>query len=402
MKLFLVMIALGTSFTSFAQVWKTLPKGVRILGYRNVTTSKVTSNYDKFRSETPLGTQFTINAETLNKAMGGGLEAALPAQVYQNLEIGSYQIDASAQFNVHGTGFGYGLTNKVMLYTEIAYYQARVDAKIKRLKGNTYQSAKRICEQNSNGAYDTTICANLEAMIDANENTIQSWVTNKEGYQPLGNWQGSGYGDMETGVMINLVDKGYTGFLYYPGVIVPTGRVDDPDILQDVGFGDGQWDLFNEIGTGYVVNDSLSFGTTLRYTYQHPGKREMRVPGSREYTLSDQSADFEFKYGDRINYMLNMTYSMNDWLSFTPIYRYMRQQSTKYDSDFGEADSILGYNTDKYEHQAQLTTTVSSIQPFLKKKFILPAQINLNLVQTVSGKNVPKVGRFELEFRMLF
>lgn len=402
MKQFLVLLTLGCSFSAVAQVWKTLPKNVRIMGYRNVITSKVTSNFDQFRSESPLGAQFKIDANTANTALGGGLESSLPPEVYKNLVVGEYAVDASAQFNVHGTGFGYGITNKVMFYTEIAYYQAQVNTKIKRLKGNTYEKTKRLCEDNSQGVYDTTICQNLGMLIDANESTVQSFVTNSLGYKPIGNWQGAGYGDMETGLMINVLDKGYTGLLFYPGVIVPTGRTDDPDILQDVGFGDGQYDLFSELGTGYVVNDRISFGTTLRYTYQAPGDRELRVPSYRDMTLSSEKDSFDFKYGDRINWMINGTYAMNDWLSFTPVYRYMRQQASTYSSSNSDANKFLSYNTDKYEHQMQFTTSVSSIQPFLKKKFILPATINMNLVQTMGGKNVPKVGRFELELRMLF
>jgi hypothetical protein len=100
--------------------------------------------------------------------------------------------------------------------------------------------------------------------------------------------------------------------------------------------------------------------------------------------------------------MVNSTIGFNDWLSITPMYRFMYQASSVYSSQNNIADEYLGYNSDKMEHQVQLTTSVSSIQPFLKKKFLLPAQINLNLVQTVAGKNVPKVGRFELELRMLF
>ncbi len=94
--------------------------------------------------------------------------------------------------------------------------------------------------------------------------------------------------------------------------------------------------------------------------------------------------------------------AINDWLSFTPTYRVLYQMPSQYTSEQTEADKYLGYNSDKMEHQVQLTTTVSSIQPFMKKKFLLPAQINMNVVQTVAGKNVPKVARFELELRMLF
>jgi hypothetical protein len=202
--------------------------------------------------------------------------------------------------------------------------------------------------------------------------------------------------------MAKVVDKGVWGVMLYPGLILPTGREDDPNILQDVGFGDGQFDFFTEVATGYVVNDYFNLGTTLRYTYQAATTKELRIPSSRDFTLSSEKGDFNVKYGDKINWMLNSTFAFNDWLSFTPVYRFLYQLPSEFNSQYGMADKYLSYNTDKIEHQVQLTTTISTIQPFLKKKFMLPAQINMNLVQTVAGKNVPKVGRFELEFRMLF
>jgi hypothetical protein len=86
----------------------------------------------------------------------------------------------------------------------------------------------------------------------------------------------------------------------------------------------------------------------------------------------------------------------------TPVYRFMYQTPSEYSSKFTQADEYLGYNSDKQEHQVQLTTSFSTITPFLKKQFVLPAQINVNAVQTVAGKNVPKASRFEVEIRMLF
>ena len=108
------------------------------------------------------------------------------------------------------------------------------------------------------------------------------------------------------------------------------------------------------------------------------------------------------KYGDKINWTLNSTISINDWVSFTPVYRFMYQMPSEYDSEYKAANEYLAYNSDRIEHQAQLTTTFSSITPFLKKEFLLPAQVNVNLVKTISGQNVPSVSRFEVEFRMLF
>jgi hypothetical protein len=207
---------------------------------------------------------------------------------------------------------------------------------------------------------------------------------------------------METGVMIKAIDKGTWGLQLFPGVVLPTGRKDDPNIIQDIGFGDGQYDFFGELGTGYIVNDNLSFGTRFRYTYQAPSRQTLRIPTERDFPLSADKGNFDVKLGDRLNFMVNSTLAFNDWFSVTPVYRYMYQMKSEYDSAYGVANDYLSYNSDKQEHQVQLTASVSSIQPFLKKKFILPAQFNFNVVQTVAGKNVAKVGRFEVELRLIF
>lgn len=403
MKALTVLIILCSMASGYAQVWKTLPKGVRIIGYRNVQTSSIKSNFNQFGSESPMGAQFRVDAETFNAMSGYLIQPGVDvdANAYNALLVGEYEVDAEAEVNVHGTGFGYGLTDKVMFYAEIAYYNANVRAKIKRTAGNNYEETATILEQNG-GAQDGMIAENLHNFLDADEGTIQSVVTNHYGYKPLGDWYGSGFGDLETGLMARVIDEGTWGVMLYPGLVLPTGREDDPSILQDVGFGDGQFDFFGEIATGYIFNDHFSFGTTLRYTYQAATTKKLRIPSDRDFTLSNETGYFEVKYGDRINWMLNTTYAVNDWISITPIYRFMYQMPSRYQSDFTEANGHLGYNTDKMEHQAQLTTTLSSITPFLKKKFILPAQININVVQTIAGKNVPKAGRFEMELRMLF
>lgn len=404
MNMLWMTLFLGISSGVYAQAWKTLPKGVRILGYRNVTTSKVNSNYNKFGSETSLGAKFRIDANTLNTLANNIFVPGqdVNSEAYNNFVVGAYEVDAEAQFNVHGLGFGLGLTDKIMFYAEASYYNANVKSNIKRTQKNTYGSTSDILHGGNGGISDDTLANNLENLPDVNEGVIQSAITNHYGYKPIGDWYGRGYGDMETGIMAKVIDEGVWGLLVYPGIILPTGREDDPDILQDIGFGDGQFDLFGEVATGYVVNDKLNFGTTLRYTYQLPTSKTLRIPESRSFTLSESKGEFDVKYGDKINWMFNTTYNVNDWISFTPIYRFLYQMPSEYTSQFSNANRYLEYNSDKQEHQMQLTTSFSSIKPFLNKEFMLPAQINLNFVKTVAGRNVPNVERFEFELRMLF
>lgn len=403
MKLSLSFLLLFVTSTLHAQAWKVVPKGVRIVGYRNVTTSAIKSNFNQSGQESTLGASFRVDGEALNKMMNYAIipGKTMDEAAYNNLLIGAYEVDAKAQLNVHGTGFGYGITDKVMFYGEIAHYDAKVQANIKRTAGNSYDETADLLLK-AGGTINTFLAENLRNMVDANENTIQSVITNHYEYKPVGDWHGSGYGDMETGFMINVIDRGTWGLLVYPGAVLPTGRQDDPDILQDIGFGDGQFDFFAEIATGYVASDNLNFGTTLRYTYQAPTSKTLRVPEERDFQLSSTKGEFDVKYGDKINWMLNTTITLNDWVSFTPVYRLLYQMPSRYSSKYSEANDYLAYNSDKIEHQGQLTTTLSSITPFLKKEFLLPAQVNVNLVRTLGGKNVPNVSRFEVEFRMLF
>jgi hypothetical protein len=401
MKWTAVLITIFLSVSAHAQIWKVLPKGVRIVGIRNVVTNKISKNFNSSGQESSLGASFRIDGTTFNQLSSNALTGTIDPASLNSLVVGEYKVDADAQFNVRGTGFGWGLTDTVMFYAEIAYYNANVQANIKRTAGNSYERTSRELER-LGGVQNNIIAENLRNMVDANEGTIQSVITNYYGYKPIGNWYGAGYGDLEAGFMTKLIDRGTTGLMFYPGVILPTGLRDDPDILQDVGFGDGQFDLFAEVATGYLFTDRLSVGTSLRYTYQAPTSKALRIPESRDFQLSKEKGTFDVKYGDRFNYLLNTTYTMNDWFSITPIYRFMYQLPSQYDSEYGAANDYLAYNSRKTEHQVQLTTTVSSIKPFLKKEFMLPAQINVNLVKTVSGQNVPSQGRFEVEFRMLF
>lgn len=366
---------------------------------RNVITSKINSNFNQFKSESPMGTQFKIDAQTINSLSGNVITPGkdISSDAYNNFLLGEYKVDAEAQLNVRGMGFGYGLTDKLMFYGEIAYYEAQVRSSIKRTQGNSYESTARLLDGRNQAVAD-----NLRQMIDANENTVQSVIVNHYGYKPIGDWYGKGYGDMETGLMYKALDRGVYGLMVYPGVVLPTGRQDDPDILQDIAFGDGQFDLFTELATGYVVDDHLQFGATIRYTHQFETTKKLRIPDSQDFALSSRTGTFNVKYGDKLNLMLNSTYKFNDWISFTPVYRYMRQESAQYHSDFHQADSFLSANSDKEEHQGQMTASISSITPFLKKQFVLPAQININYVKTLSGKNIPNVQRFEFEIRMLF
>jgi hypothetical protein len=401
------LLALAAAMSAHAQVYKTLPRGVRMLGYRNVQTTRISSEYNQSQAESPISYSLNATAPVLEEASETiryffqQLQATNPG-AYNNFTYGEYQIDGEAQMQVHGMGLGYGITDRLTVYGMLPYYTANVRVKYKQ---NRPSNVAETSDKVATGATSDSaqLLANtLAAFPEGNGNLLQSVVVNVYGYQELGNWQGSGYGDMELGMSYNVVDRGYWGLTLTGGAVAPTGRVDDPDMLQDIAFGDGQWDGFAEAATGYSFTDHFRVGTTVRYTYQAPAEKTLRVPTSRDYTLSEQKGTFDVKFGDRVDASFLATAVFNDWFSLTPAYEVFYQAPSQYSSAFGAANDYLAYNSDRMGHNARMTASISSISPYMKKQFLLPAQLNFMVQQTVSGKNVPKVGRFEMELRVLF
>jgi hypothetical protein len=400
-------LLISSTYSLWAQVHKTLPKGVRLVAYRNVTTNTIKATYNQSQSETPMSYDINADSKSLEqvsdeiKAYFDWIRTQNP-NAYNQFTLGEFNLQARAKLNVQGMGMGYGITDRLTVYGILPYYKAEVQMRYKQLKATNNQQIADDLYDTAGGDVDTAIANLTGSNVDVNGNLLQSIVVNTFQYDQIGTWNGQGYGDMEFGAMYNLINRTLWGLSATGGVVAPTGRVDDPDILQDIGFGDGQWDAFSEVAVGYLATNRLTLGSTLRYTYQMPGERRLRIPNSRDFMLSDQTGDFTVKYGNRWDATLSANYAFNDWFSLTPAYDFGYQGSSKYESNFGEANDYLAYNSDRMSHTGRLTASISSIQPFLKKQFLLPASVNVIVQQTLGGRNVPKVGRFEVEFRLLF
>jgi hypothetical protein len=189
---------------AYGQVYKTLPKGVRMLAYRNVTTTPITAEYNQSQAETPLSFGLNATADVLSSASDSiryffdQLRATNPA-AYDQFTYGEYKISGSAQLNVHGLGLGYGVTDRLTVYGILPYYTANVRVKYRQLRPSNTQEVSNTIDAgggpDSNGILSNTI----RALPSANASMLQSVVVNVFGYDEVGNWYGSGYGDLETG-----------------------------------------------------------------------------------------------------------------------------------------------------------------------------------------------------------
>ncbi len=393
---------------AMAAYYDTLPAGVRLFAMRQVQTSNINSSYAKSNNESPYALEQSITFQSLKNINSFTQFAyeqlhSISPEAAEKLELGEYKADANAKVNVSGFGLAWGLTNYITAYASIPYYDASTDIRFNRTKGNNYNDVKKLVSAGNQTDFQNIYNGLINQLPDANGPLLQSVLVNTYGYQPIGNWRGKGYGDMEFAGMFRLTDFKDKGAAITLGAVAPTGKLENPDILQDISFGDGQWDIFAEVGGGIEISRRwLMLNTWGRYTYQMPFSRELRAPEDKDFTLSDKKQDFNIKLGNKVDYVLSPTWTMNDWLSFKTEYIYNYIQKSKYSSDNQLANDILALNTESEAHHGRLAMNISSTKLFLMKKFILPASIEVSAQTMFAGENTPKYSRYDMEVRFYF
>lgn len=409
MKLAIAAITGLCATSAFAQYYKTLPAGVRTAVYRKVVTSEVDSTFNKSSTLNPIAYNIEINAQTVEDLDDPTISSLFQTvksynpEAFNKMTAGAFKVSGAATMQVDAYGMGYGVTDKVTAYAYLPMYKADVRLKFQKTKNNNFQEVADDYAVVDGDSMAGAIGAFAEQVPDVLTGpTIQNMIMNTYNYQPMGDWHGEGPGDLEFGLMYNFFERDNYGLMATLGGVAPTGQEDDPDILQDVAFGDGQWDTFAELGGGYRFNDNFILNSYGRFTYQFAADKELRIPSGSDTSIGDRKGMFREKRGNKALYDIDMDYVPNDWINFNAAYIYETIGQSSYQSDYQDANNWLASNTDSSVHSVRLKAEVSTVTPFMKQKFVLPAQIKFFYQTTVAGVNTPDVDRYEVEFRMFF
>ena len=375
---------------SLASYYQTLPKGVRNFTYRYIQTGEISGSFSSTGNFKGYNVNATINADSL-KGINGAVDAylnSLSADDYKNLSFGTFEGSASSKVSAQVLAGGYGLTDKLTLYTYIPFYNAVVDLRVERTKKgrNTVNSD----------------VISLENLPDVDVRLLQSLFVNYYNYKPLGKWEAGNFGDTEFGFMYQLKKWQRAGLMLTSGVVAPTGRIDDPDIIQDIAFGDGQWDGFLEFGGGYSFNELIGFDNWMRYTYQFPYSTELRLPESKTFPITKNKGMTKIKLGNKFSENLQSTLTLTDAWSTSLLYTFESQEASSFDSSSAAANSILASDTQKISHSARLAISFSTLNLYRQKLFKIPVQLTLSAQSYFAGKNIPKYSLADLELRIYF
>jgi len=396
------------TLSAFSAYHDTLPKGVRTFVYKRVQTDEVLGSYDDQGQFESLDQVFSLDASLASdidefKATVTEMKELAP-DAYDKFSIGEFKLGAKANINADAFALGWGISDRITVYSFIPYMRASVQMDLKKTQENTYQEVGNRLRSN----IDCPECQSIaqavsEDIPNVTEENFQSIIVDELGYKPLGTWEGRGFGDAEIGIIYNFYKTVTGGSAAALGAVAPTGRVDNPDILQDLSFGDGQWDVFAELGGAKSFFDGLiTLNAFSRFTYQIQSEKRLRVPFAKGLAISDSTGLFTEKLG---NIILGSTYAefrVLPYLYINPGFSYEKRFSSSYESSYANANNFLADNSDLERFSYKLQLELTTIGLYKNKKFPLPGKLIFGYQNTFKGTNTPKVSQLEAEVRLFF
>ena len=393
-----------------AASYDTLPKNVNTLVFKQVLVSKIQSQFNENGENETLNLKEEFKSSRLEdisaviKTYFEELRAISP-EAYNNFSLGEFSAKVAADVTAQGIGYGFGITDKLTIYGALPIYHIQTEIKFQQTKASNLALVQSNV-QNANT--DTALAKFVKDLTlqlpNTNEEFIQSIVTNYYGYKPVGKWEKDALGDAEIGLVYRLTDFSDRGVSVATGMVLPTGSKDDPDSIQDIATGDGQYDAFAEVSSGIsFFSNSLQFDLKGRYTYQFESEKEVRWIEDANLPLAKTKRSVNQKLGNKLDTSLTATYLPAFWMNLYSSYILgTTAQTNYYDITDPDVKSALESNTSSSAQWLKIGIGFSTVEAYKRKKFDLPLDIGVSAQRLLNAKNTASYDRFDLDFRLYF
>jgi hypothetical protein len=388
---------IGLAYGDSAQV---LPKGV----LRAVTTgnfySPVTERFNPDGKAEPIAIDFNANMNSNvfpDLALveeGFGMETG-------SASLGRSVVDFKYQFYDLIFEAQYGLTDNLTIGLKIPYYwnkntvNAALDTSAATVGLNPYYGRKRdpfmgspLVPITMGGIPLTTkqVKALLGPGLDINgDGKID---INGYGYEAFDTWSGNGVSDIELVARYQYYKSDNWALAFTGGVRFPTGELDDPDNLVDIGFGNGAHALLFRVNNDYTGIKNLTLDATFRYDLVLPTSIVKRVLLDVNRPLSVDKEDVDVDLGDVFDFRGSATYEFLDGLlSLSLEYRYTFELQDAVSGRLGFNYNSLEEETDATYHAIRPGITLSTINLYKAKEFTVPLTASLEYENIFAGTN---------------
>lgn len=406
--LFALSFLLGTLVQSIAPIAaddaKVLPKNrwrLQLLTSYSYASSKFDSN----GSNVSLGDAYSVSLTpafmSMLKPQAGALVKAMNnaqpglADNMAVAEIGS-NIDSSVIANV--VAAEYGLTDRLSVGLIVPVVYGSVDVQTTSTPSPEFEGFVQALPS-AHPLKPALQQLKSQASLAAINQSLRSDLGYSAG---LDSWSGLGLGDIEFGAKYKYVDLHPIRMTVKGGVRAPTGRTDDPDVLFDLGFGDGQWDLGFYHYVDYSPLSKLYLTLETGYTVQLPDTRSFRVPVVDGIEISPVKTRLDRDLGDIMEVGLEANYGITRLLTFSPKYRYRHKFKDDYGGPQGLSMNLIEADTQETLHEGTFTLGYSSLPLVRAGQAKVPVDVSVFYKQRFAAENMSDARTGGVQFKTYF
>ncbi|MBF0440651.1 MAG: hypothetical protein HQK54_01985 [Oligoflexales bacterium] len=393
--------ALGAYAFENAQV---LPKGVRNLTLRNVST-ETNQKSDLHGDRVPLAiplmkplkfSDILKNEDGVKKTQ---LAAFLSAKGFSDNEsVGDFKADLAAKINVTAPIFAYGISENLTIALAAPVYSASTDVKVGFTPNqNADKFVGLLASKDTNNTKSAIEAAGK--ITDAVQRLNNKLRDN--GYSELTPWHGTALGDMQLVSKYGIYKKKVVNMASAVGVIAPTGKVDNPDILTDLPTGNGVWGGTFGLYVDERIAEQAFFNQYAKYTYQSPGSKVVRLKTESEAIEVEKKA-LNFKPGDGVEGGISFQIEQQSGIVFGLGSIYTKKFGDRYKTTDPEVKSELQKETDQSALYGQARIGYSTIGAYKRREMAAPASATIEYRKQYAGKNIPLTDFTQIDVNIYF
>ncbi|MDA1103955.1 MAG: hypothetical protein O2956_10205 [Gemmatimonadetes bacterium] len=224
-------------------------------------------------------------------------------------------------------------------------------------------------------------------------------------------------GDVEVSALVRLIDnltpdpekkRPHFGYRFIGGLIVrlPTGLPEDPNVLFDIGIGDGQTDKEGRLIGSLTLGERLGLDAGIRYGIQDATVVVKRVaPVALVLAPIETLQEVTWKPGSYLAIDIRPALRLSDELALTGEYRFFRKGSDAFglvDASSGLDPTLLDMASRLKAHQIGGGIRYQTVDRWLAGETTRPLEFHLRVLRTVhgSGGATPATTRVEAGIRL--
>lgn len=399
-------IFLALSFSGYSRAQSLLPEGIIgwQLGYRAYSSQE--NAFDSNFQLRPIGADYTTKFDNEMLISGkAGKDLQKLANVLETigdpsetrLDLGTMQQNVAANFSAAIYGLAYGASDDLTVYFGVPWTTARVTNSIQFSGTN---NALAILDRLGTMAFDE-LRQGLEQASRVDGNTIQQTIE-AEGYGPIDLWEYAGFGDAivgaRTAASFEILDGMNIQMEYNPYLGIPTGHVDDPDLINDIGLGTGYFQFGQSISQRVDLIYGLRVVLDQTYVYNFDAKFKKRLPEDSEAVVAaDRKTSILMNPGDDLELGAGFEFDAGAF-SLTSRVSEKKHFKDKYSGSLVGNYKKLSENSDTELTSISIGFTMNTVEWFKKEEFFMPFIARLGASYPLAGRNSPNFQYYELTF----